>query len=53
MIKVYDHDDFDLLRAIAHHVTMLLIQFQLVEERSVAAKWEADTSSFQGFIFMI
>lgn len=37
----YDRDDFDLLRAIAHHVTMLLIQFELVEERSSAAKWEA------------
>jgi putative PEP-CTERM system histidine kinase len=37
----YDQDDFDLLRAIAHHVTMLLIQFELVEERSSAAKWEA------------
>ncbi|MEJ2230334.1 MAG: PEP-CTERM system histidine kinase PrsK, partial [Nitrospirales bacterium] len=36
-----DQDDFDLLRAIAHHVTMLLIQFELVEERSSAAKWEA------------
>ena len=37
----YDQDDFYLLRAIAHHVTMLLIQFELVEERSSAAKWEA------------
>lgn len=37
----YDRDDFDLLRAIAHHVTMLLIQFELIEERSSAAKWEA------------
>lgn len=37
----YDRDDFDLLRAIAHQVTMLLIQFELVEERSSAAKWEA------------
>ncbi|MGP0591460.1 ATP-binding protein [Nitrospira sp. T9] len=37
----YDHDDLDLLRAIAHHVTMLLIQFELVEERSSSAKWEA------------
>ncbi|MDH5699622.1 MAG: PEP-CTERM system histidine kinase PrsK [Nitrospirota bacterium] len=37
----YDQDDCDLLRAIAHHVTMLLIQFELVEERSSAAKWEA------------
>ncbi|HSF09441.1 MAG TPA: ATP-binding protein [Nitrospirales bacterium] len=38
---VYDQDDLDLLRAIAHHVTMLLIQFELVEERSSSAKWEA------------
>lgn len=37
----YDQDDLDLLRAIAHHVTMLLIQFELVEERSSSAKWEA------------
>jgi putative PEP-CTERM system histidine kinase len=44
----YDHDDFDLLRAIAHHVTMLLIQFQLVEERNVTAKWEA-VHKFSGF----
>ncbi len=46
--RSYDHDDFDLLRAIAHHVTMLLIQFQLVEERSVTAKWEA-VHRFSGF----
>ena len=39
--EVYDQDDCDLLRAIAHHVTMLLIQCELVEERSSAAKWEA------------
>jgi putative PEP-CTERM system histidine kinase len=39
--KGYDQDDLDLLRAIAHHVTMLLIQFELVEERSSSAKWEA------------
>ena len=44
----YDQDDIDLLRAIAHHVTILLIQFQLVEERSVAAKWEA-VHKFSGF----
>ena len=37
----YDQDDFDLLRAIAHHVTMLLLQFQLQDERSSSAKWEA------------
>lgn len=37
----YDQDDFDLLRVIAHHVTTLLIHFELVKERSSAAKWEA------------
>ncbi len=46
--RSYDHDDFDLLRAIAHHVTMLLIQFQLVEDRNVTAKWEA-VHRFSGF----
>ncbi len=46
--RQYDEDDFDLLRAIAHHVTMLLVQFELVEERSVAAKWEA-VHRFSGF----
>ena len=46
--RTYDHDDFDLLRAIAHHVTMLLIQFQLLEEQSVTAKWEA-VHRFSGF----
>ena len=46
--RQYDLDDFDLLRAIAHHVTMLLIQFQLIEERSVTAKWEA-VHKFSGF----
>ncbi len=44
----YDQDDFDLLRAIAHHVTMLLLQFQLQEERSSSAKWEA-VYRFAGF----
>ena len=46
--RTYDHDDFDLLLASAHHVTMLLVQFQLVEERSVTAKWEA-VHRFSGF----
>jgi len=46
--RSYDHDDFDLLLASAHHVTMLLMQFQLVEERSVTAKWEA-VHKFSGF----
>ena len=46
--QIYDDDDFDLLRVIAHHVTMLILQFQLVEERSVRAKWEA-VHKFSGF----
>ncbi len=46
--QTYDHDDFDLLRVIAHHVTMLILQFQLVEEWSVRAKWEA-VHKFSGF----
>lgn len=44
----YDHDDFDLLRAMTHHVTMLLVQYQLVEERNVTAKWDA-VHKFSGF----
>ena len=46
--QTYDDDDFDLLRVIAHHVTMLILQFQLVEERSERAKWEA-VHKFSGF----
>jgi putative PEP-CTERM system histidine kinase len=46
--QIYDDDDFDLLRVIAHHVTMLILQFQLVEERSERAKWEA-VHKFSGF----
>jgi putative PEP-CTERM system histidine kinase len=46
--RSYDQDDFDLLRAIAYHVTMLLIQLQLIEERSSTAKWEA-VHRFSGF----
>lgn len=46
--RTYDHDDFDLLRAIAHHVTMMLVQFQLVEAQSATAKWEA-VHRFSGF----
>jgi putative PEP-CTERM system histidine kinase len=46
--QIYDDDDFDLLRVIAHHVTMLILQFQLVEERSARAKWEA-VHKFSGF----
>ena len=44
----FDHDDFDLLRVIAHHVTMLILQFQLMEEWNVRAKWEA-VHKFSGF----
>ena len=44
----YDHDDFDLLRVMAHHVAMLLLQFQLQEARSSSAKWEA-VHRFSGF----
>ena len=46
--RTYDHDDFDLLLASAHHVAMLLIQFQLIEEQNVTAKWEA-VHRFSGF----
>ncbi|MEX0830362.1 MAG: ATP-binding protein [Nitrospirales bacterium] len=46
--RIFDHDDFDLLRVIAHHVTMLILQVQLVEEWSVRAKWEA-IHKFSGF----
>jgi putative PEP-CTERM system histidine kinase len=46
--QTYDHDDCDLLRVIAHHVTMLILQFQLVEEWTVRAKWEA-VHKFSGF----
>ena len=44
----YTYDDFDLLRVMAHHVAMLLLQFQLQEERSFSAKWEA-VHRFSGF----
>ncbi len=46
--RTYDDDDCDLLRVIAHHVTMLMLQFQLVEEWSARAKWEA-VHKFSGF----
>lgn len=46
--QTYDDDDFDLLRVIAHHVSMLILQFQLVEEWSTRAKWEA-VHKFSGF----
>jgi putative PEP-CTERM system histidine kinase len=37
----YSQDDFDLLRSMTYHVTMLLNQANLMEERTAAAKWEA------------
>ncbi len=37
----YRQDDFDLLRSMTHHVTMLLNQANLMEERTAAARWEA------------
>ena len=46
--RSYDQDDCDLLRAIAYHVTMLLHQFQLVEEQNAMSKWEA-VHRFSGF----
>jgi putative PEP-CTERM system histidine kinase len=46
--REYTYDDFDLLRVMAHHVAMLLLQFQLQEERSFSAKWEA-VHRFSGF----
>ena len=46
--RTFDHDDFDLLRVIAHHVTMLILQFQLVEDWGARAKWEA-VHKFSGF----
>ena len=37
----YGKDDFDLLRAMAHHVTMLLTKVKLMEEQSASAEWDA------------
>lgn len=37
----YSQDDFDLLRSITHHITMLITQANLQEERTAAARWEA------------
>ena len=39
--RKYGKDDFDLLRAMAHHVTMLLTKVKLMEERSASAEWDA------------
>lgn len=46
--KGYDHDDFDLLRVVAHHVAMLLLQFHLQDVQTASAKWEA-VHKFSGF----
>ncbi len=46
--RSYDQDDCDLLRAVAHHVTMLLNQIRLAEEQHVMSKWEA-VHKFSGF----
>ena len=37
----YGNDDFDLLKALAHHVAMLLSHTRLAEERRAAAEMEA------------
>lgn len=39
--RSYGKDDFDLLRAMAHHVTMLLTHSELMEDQTAAAEWEA------------
>ena len=39
--RSYGKDDFDLLRAMAHHVTMVLTKIKLMEERTASAEWEA------------
>ena len=39
--RTYGKDDFDLFRAMAHHVTMLLTKVKLMEERSASAEWDA------------
>ena len=44
----YDHDDLDLLRVVAHHVAMLVRQFQLQEGLIASEKWEA-VHKFSGF----
>ncbi|MDR4487894.1 MAG: GAF domain-containing protein [Nitrospirales bacterium] len=44
----YDHDDFDLLRVVSHHVAMLLLQFHLQEAQTASAKWEV-VHKFSGF----
>ena len=39
--REYGKDDFDLLKAMAHHVTMLLTKVKLMEEQSASAEWDA------------
>lgn len=44
----YSVDDFDLLQAIAHHASIVLMQIKLMDEQTTAAKWEA-VSRFAAF----
>lgn len=39
--RKYIRDDFDLLRAMGHHVAMLLTQVKLMDEQRASAEWEA------------
>ena len=39
--RKYVKDDFDLLRAMGHHVAMLLTQAKLMDEQRASAEWEA------------
>jgi len=39
--RTYGRDDLDLLRAMGHHVAMLLTQAKLMDEQRASAEWEA------------
>ncbi|GJL55432.1 MAG: histidine kinase [Nitrospirales bacterium] len=39
--RPYARDDLDLLRAMGHHVAMLLTQAKLMDEQRASAEWEA------------
>ncbi|WP_447968744.1 XrtA/PEP-CTERM system histidine kinase PrsK [Nitrospira sp. M1] len=39
--RPYGRDDLDLLRAMGHHVAMLLTQVKLMDEQRASAEWEA------------
>ena len=39
--RKYGRDDLDLLRAMGHHVAMLLTQVKLMDEQRASAEWEA------------